>query len=137
MSDWNDVPKRLGSPENDTTNLDGGPDLDTVRDDRERDEAENPRTADKRSGAPTPTAPPDPAGRDPHLPGAPDHPEGVDESAERDQEERVHEYQHNDPTGEAGPSYEKDQGTRRDNTGGSTDPNNTRTHADSGHRPEE
>jgi|GEM_PF-2786748 len=39
-----------------------------------------------------------------------------------------------DPTGENGPSYEANQGQhgRDANPGGSTDPTNTRSHADSG-----
>jgi hypothetical protein len=38
----------------------------------------------------------------------------------------------NDPTGANGPSYEQNQGTPGEHHGGSTDPNNTLTHADSG-----
>ncbi len=71
---------------NDPTNLQGDPDLDTIKRDPNERKGDEPAEAGK---------PLDPSGAD-------------------------------------GPSYERDQGPGDDNTGGSTDPNNTLSHSDSG-----
>jgi hypothetical protein len=126
MSEWMDTPKRLGSPDNDRTNLQGGPDLDTVRS-RDADEVgqDNPRLSEDRSGAPSPIPDPTPSADDPFVNGAPDDSDGNDDD-DADVPGDL------DPTGADGPSYERDQGPQDDSTGGSTDPNNTLSHSDSG-----
>jgi hypothetical protein len=136
MSDNNDVPGRLGDASQDQTNLDGGPDLDTVRQNQRRivDEADgnpspdapsrSPRTSDERSGAPTPTTPPTPTGDDPFVPGAAEDSEGNNSESEDAAPKTIRDKE--------GPSYERDQGTNDDNVGGSTDPNNSLSHSDSG-----
>ena len=136
-------PQSSGRPnetDNDITNLSGGPDRDTVRRDPDfvdlaenpdlDEEAQNPRSSDERSGAPFPTHGPDPTGDDPHMAGAMD-----DATGDRIQEgsgelKEIHEHPKLDPSGEDGPSYERNQGPADDTTGGSTDPNNTLSHSD-------
>ena len=127
MSDRTDETNRPASQDRGRESLDGGPDLDTVKRepvaDGEDAEAQNPRTADERSGKPFPTTPPDPTGDDPHMAGALRDAEG-DEI-----EEGSGELAEPQPQGD-GPIYERDQGPGDDRTGGSSDPANTRSHAD-------
>jgi hypothetical protein len=74
---------------------------------------------------------PDPTAEDPYVPGAPEAPGGEEPSAPTEGEKQALDYAKKDPTGENGPSYERNQDPE-DTTGGSTDPHNTLTHADSG-----
>jgi hypothetical protein len=74
---------------------------------------------------------PDPSADDPFVPGAPPTPGGEEPPPPTDREKQALEYAKKDPSGEEGPSYERNQDPE-DTTGGSTDPHNTLTHADSG-----
>ncbi len=119
-----DASTRLGSPDNDRSNLQGGPDLDTVRSREISEDGQAvPRQADEQSGAPVPSQDPAPSANDPFILGAP-----VDSDGNDDQE-TVPEL---DPSGEDGPTYERNQSPEDVSTGGSTDPNNTLSHSDSG-----
>jgi hypothetical protein len=119
MSAWTDA-------DNDVTNLSGGPDLDTMRKespdvvDSDDTARENPRLADERSGAPFPTSDPAPSGDDPFVAGGPEVTGGLQDPGP--------EMPGLDPSGEDGPTYEKDQGPVDDESGGSTDPHNSMIH---------
>lgn len=74
----------------------------------------------------------DPTADDPHFAGAPAEPGGAEPEPLDEREREAVEMAHRDPTGEQGPSYERDQGSPDAAPGGSTDPHNTLGHADSG-----
>ena len=93
-------------------------------------EAQKQRQADERSGKPFPTMPPDPTGDDPHMAGALNDTGGDDIHEGSGELEHIHSPKKLDPSGEDGPTYEKEQGPGDDHTGGSTDPNNTLSHSD-------
>jgi hypothetical protein len=114
----------------DLHNTQGGPDLDTVRREREPEEAEN-AGLDDLSGAPFPTEGPDPTGDDPHRPGAPDVSEGVEPNPLDQRDREAVRMQKRDPDG---PTYEVDQNPEDHTSGGSTDPNNSTSFSDAGNQ---
>ncbi|MGV3617695.1 MAG: hypothetical protein ACO1SV_20405 [Fimbriimonas sp.] len=73
----------------------------------------------------------DPSGDDPFVPGAAPSPGGEEPPPLTEGEREAVEMAKADPTGDAGPSYERNQDPE-DATGGSADPHNTLGHADSG-----
>ncbi len=79
----------------------------------------------------TDEAPQDPSAADPFVPGARPESGGEEPPPLSEREREALDMAKHDPTGESGPSYERDQGPD-DPSGGSIDPHNTLGHADSG-----
>jgi hypothetical protein len=76
-------------------------------------------------------APIDPSGDDPYVAGTRPEPGGEEPPALTERERQAIEMAKRDPTGDDGPTYERNQDPE-DTSGGSTDPHNTLGHADSG-----
>jgi hypothetical protein len=74
----------------------------------------------------------DPSADDPFFAGAPPRSGGAEPEPLDEREKEAIEMAKHDPEGEKGPSYERNQGVVDSPAGGSTDPHNTLSHADSG-----
>lgn len=125
--------------------LQGGTDLDTTRMDRPAD-LERPGDdmigSDKKEwgalttlpGEQGTSAPFDPSGDDPFIPGTAETPRDFDANQMLDDkaEQARNDLRKTDPTGDEGPSYEAHQGTNLKPDGGTTDDHNNLTHDTSG-----